>query len=188
MQCKTANVAKIMTWGFTGEDSAEKWFPPCCWLQHNANTDRHWSSVLQRISPVERNIARWNRRLDWNAWLWHMNLIWTVFKTKFENSHIFLSKYLLEIWMQTIFVVKLSQRDPTLFQQFCGVFNVALRWMANTAAAVIVHSQIQFFFKSNYLYLKWSLFPGVSNSDFKLAIDQSHPAWQLQNWSYVTYR
>ena len=41
IQCITANFARIMTWRFSGEDSAEECFPlGChCGLQHYANTD-----------------------------------------------------------------------------------------------------------------------------------------------------
>ena len=45
--------------------------------------------------------------------------------------------------MQTIFEAKLFLRDPAVFQPFCCVSNVTLSVRANTAAAVIVHFQIQ---------------------------------------------
>ena len=81
------------------KDSAEECFPPCCWCSiMTTGTSHYWgktrSSILKRISPVERNIVRWNRRLDWNAQLLQTNVIWTVLK----KSHIFLSKHALLCW------------------------------------------------------------------------------------------
>ena len=72
------------------------------WCQHRQfQTQARCKSLLRKHreldfknnSPVERNIARWNSRLDWNAWLLQTNLISTVLNTKFENSHVFLSWY-----------------------------------------------------------------------------------------------
>ena len=75
-----------------------------CWLQHYANTDsfRHKqganyysgskrSSIFKKNSPVERNVASLNRRLDWKAWFLQANLTSTALNTKFENSHVILS-------------------------------------------------------------------------------------------------
>ena len=102
IQCITANFAQIMTWRFTGEDLAEECFPSGCCLQHYATqTQARCKSLvrkqkelnLEKKSPVERNIVRWNRRLDWIAWLLQTNLSSTVLNTKFENAHLFLSQY-----------------------------------------------------------------------------------------------
>ena len=97
MQCKTANVAWIMTLGFTGEDWRFSWRMLSTWLltaalcQHRQRQDasHYWgstrSSTLKEINSVERKIVRWNRRLDWNASLLQTNLISTVLNTKFEK-------------------------------------------------------------------------------------------------------
>ena len=38
LQSITANVAELMKWGLTGDDSAEGCFLLCCWLQNYAHT------------------------------------------------------------------------------------------------------------------------------------------------------
>ena len=73
IQCITANFIQIMTWKFTGEDLAEECFPSGCCLQHYTDTGtskmqslarRPMEPNLEKKSPVERNIVKWNRRLD----------------------------------------------------------------------------------------------------------------------------
>ena len=94
---------------------------------------------------------------------------------------IFFCLNMLKIWIQTIFEAKRSLRDPAVFQPFFCVSNVALRGRANTAAAVILHFQIQFFL--NLIFWTWSSPWFQDISDFKLAIGQSHSDWQLQTWN-----
>ena len=89
---------------------------------------------------------------------------------------------MLEIWIQTIFEAKWSLMDPAVFQPFCCVSNVAQSGRASTAAAVIVHFQIQFFF--NLIFWTWSCPWFQDISDFNMAIGQSHSDW---HWSHVTW-
>ena len=87
-----------MTLRLTGEDLAEESFPSGCCLQHYANTDTaRCNSLLrkQKELNLEKRIScweKWNRRLDWIAWLLQTNLSSTVLNTKFENAHLFLSQ------------------------------------------------------------------------------------------------
>ena len=80
---------------------------------------------------------------------------------------------MLEIWIQIIFEAKWPWRDPAVFPS-PAILYVALSRRVNTAAAVIVHIQIQF---SNVIFQTWSspLFQNIS--DFKLEIGQSHSVW-----------
>ena len=54
---------------------------------------------------------------------------------------------------------------------------------ANTAATVIVHTKIHFF--KNLIIWTWSSPQFHCISDFKLAINQSHSAWELLIWNAV---
>ena len=134
-----------------------------CQHRHKQDGSHNWectrSSTLKIISPVERNIVRWNRKLHWNVQLLQTNL-------KFEFNCI---EY--EIWKIPSFSVLICWnfeykhslmpndpegmmlRDPAVFQPFHCVSNVALHGRAKTVAAVIVHTKIQFF-KSSILNLK----------------------------------
>ena len=131
-------------------------------LQHYANTATSKMQVTNEEakgaqswktnSAVERNIVRWNRRLDWNAWLLQTCLSSIVSNKKLENVHLF-NLNMLEIWVQTI-RSQMIWKDSAVFQPFCWVYNVALRGMANTVAAVLVHTRIQNLFESNILIWK----------------------------------
>ena len=145
------------------EDSAEECFPACCCLWHYANTA---TSKMQVTIEEAKGAQSWKKimllreilsdgtevliemhdcyRQTWVQLFWIPNL----------KMHIFFCLNILEIWTQTIFEVKGSLRDPAVFQPDCCVSNIALRERANTAAAVIVHTQIQLFFESNILNLK----------------------------------
>ena len=65
-----------------------------------------------------------------------------------------------------------------LYSPSPAILYVALSRRVNTAAAVIVHIQIQF---SNVIFQTWSspLFQNIS--DFELEIGQCHSVWQLLN-------
>ena len=69
-------------------------FPPCCRLQHDANTDsfRH-KSLLRKLNLIKKILllkeilsdGAGNTRPNWNAWLLQTNLISTVLNTKLWN-------------------------------------------------------------------------------------------------------
>ena len=75
-------------WGRFGWRKLPIWLLPAALFQHRHKQDatHYWgskrSSILRKKSPVERNIVRWNRRLDWIAWLLQTNLSSTVLNTK----------------------------------------------------------------------------------------------------------
>ena len=182
---------------------------PCCWLHHNANTNslRHKqgashysslgcirSSILQKYSPAESYIVRWNRRLDWYAWFLQTNQVphpftgpsaytWCEMALAFLGSGpaeqrwvqwfriqnlrmpIFFCLNMLEIWIQTIFETKWSLRDPAVFQPFHCVSNTALQGRANTATNVIVHIQYTPFL--NLIIWTWNSPVFHDISDFK---------------------
>ena len=174
------------------EDSAEECFPACCCLWHYANTA---TSKMQVTIEEAKGAQSWKKvmllreilsdgtevliemhdcyRQTWVQLFWIQNL----------KTPIFFCLNMLEIWIQTIFEAKWSLRDPAVFQPFCYVSNVALSGWANTAAAVIVHFQIQFSFNILNLNLSWSSPRFQDISDFKLAIGQSHSDWQLLTWN-----
>ena len=163
MQCITANIAQIMTWRFTGEDLAEEPFPSSCCLQHYANTS---TSKMQLTSEEAKGAQSWEKNLllreilsdgkedlielhdcyrqTWVQLFWIQNL----------KMPIVFCLNMLEICMHAIFEAQWSLRDPAVFQPFYCMSNVAHIRRANTAAAVIVHFQIQFFFECNILNLK----------------------------------
>ena len=173
MMIKTEHAAQIMTWGFTGED----WrLPLCCKLQHHTNTDtskckslswwlwrKHKELSLERlrISPVERNIVRWNRRLDWNIWLLQTNLISTVW-IQILTIPMFYSLNMLEIrCIQAILL--------WIFQLFCWLDSShSVSWIPAILLCVQHHTWLKskhscscdcthpntFCFKSNNLNLK----------------------------------
>ena len=97
-KCRPNNDMEIH-WGRFGWRKLPIWLLPAALCQHRHKQDatHYWgskrSSILRKKSPVERNIVRWNRRLDWIAWLLQTNLSSTVLNTKFENAHLFLSQY-----------------------------------------------------------------------------------------------
>ena len=132
-------------------------------LQHYANTatskmqatneEAKGNQSWKTNSAVEWNIVRWNRRLDWNAWLLQTSLSSMVSNKKLENAHLFCLN-MLEIWIQTNLWSQMILKDPAVFQPFRRVYNVALREMANTVAAVMVHTQTQYLFESNILIWK----------------------------------
>ena len=63
MQCITANVHQIMTYGITRDSLGKIQLLSTGWrLQRYANTDTR-SSILKNISPVERNVAKWTEEL-----------------------------------------------------------------------------------------------------------------------------
>ena len=92
------NNGMVIHWGRFGWRMLPIWLLPAALCQHRHKQDatHYWgskrSSILRKKSPVERNIVRWNRRLDWIAWLLQTNLSSTVLNTKFENAHLFLSQ------------------------------------------------------------------------------------------------
>ena len=117
MQWITANVAEIMTWRFTGEDSAEEFFQPSCWLQHYDNTD---TSKMQFTTEEAQGAQSWEKILllrgilsdgtedviemhDWYRQTWY-KLFWI------RNLKIpmFFCLNKLEIWLQTFFDAKWS--------------------------------------------------------------------------------
>ena len=163
IQCITANFAQIMTWRFTGEDLAEENFPSGCCLQHYANTD---TSKMQLTIEEAKGAQSWEKNLllreilsDGTEDLIELHdcyrQIWVqLFWTQNLKMPIFFCLNMLEIWTQTIFEAKWSLRDPVVFQPFCCMSNITHKGRANTAAAVIVHFQIPFFFLSNILNLK----------------------------------
>ena len=98
-----ANVAQLMMWEFTWD--SWRMLPPCCWLQHYANTDTSKVQVTiqeaqgvqsyQKKSRVERNVVRWNRRLDWKAlaWFYRQPELNGFEHQKLKNSDVILSSY-----------------------------------------------------------------------------------------------
>ena len=119
-RCRQSNDVRIIR-GFSWEDSAEECFLPGCWLQHYANTDTCKMQVSvekekgaqswRKNSPIVRNIVRWNRRLDWKAWLIQTNLISTVLTQRIQilKSFNFSCLNMLEIRIQTIVDANWSQ-------------------------------------------------------------------------------
>ena len=156
------NATDILTKASTHPDVFSDLGSSISCLQHYANTATSKMQVTNEEakgaqswktnSAVERNIVRWNRRLDWNAWLLQTCLSSIVSNKKLENVHLF-NLNMLEIWVQTI-RSQMIWKDSAVFQPFCWVYNVALRGMANTVAAVLVHTRIQNLFESNILIWK----------------------------------
>ena len=89
----------VIHWGRFGWRMLPIWLlsEGLCWHRHKQDASHQWgskrSSILKTKSPVERNIVRWNRRLDWIALLLQTNLSSTVLNTNIENAHLFLSQY-----------------------------------------------------------------------------------------------
>ena len=163
MQCIIANVAQIMTWRFAGKIQLKNASQPAvacgimptqpqarCKLplrkQKELNLEKQILLLREMLSYGTKDLIEMHDcyRQTWVQLFWIPNL----------KMHIFFCLNILEIWTQTIFEVKGSLRDPAVFQPYCCVSNIALRERANTAAAVIVHTQIQLFFESNILNLK----------------------------------
>ena len=162
------------------EDSAKECFPPvillltAAWWQHKHKQDAsHYcgsrrSSILKNKSPVERNIVRWNRRLDWNAWLYRQTLSSTVLNTKFEKFHVFLSQYAANLNLCCQVFLYGSSCIPAILLcvQCCTL------WKGK-------HSCLQpstTFFWSQYFELEVA---PCSRALVTLAITQSHSAWHL---------
>ena len=95
--------------------------------------DIPWHAVIKRNHLIQRGLLV----IDKSEF--------SCFEYKIWKRPFFCLKMLVHCWIQTIFEAKWSWTDPAVFQPFCCVFKVALRWKANTAAAVIVHTQIHLF-------------------------------------------
>ena len=102
-----------------------------CQHRHKQDASHNWectrSLTLKIISPVERNIVRWNRKLDWNVQLLQTNLKFEFNCIEYEIQDLKIPKFfclsMLEIWIQTFFDAKWSWRDPAVFQPFHYVSN-----------------------------------------------------------------
>ena len=106
----------------------------------------------QKELNLEKNFSRWEKYFQMEQKTWMRCMIVT------DKPDFNCFEY--KIWKLP------SLADPAVFQPFCCVSNVALRERANTAAAVIAHTQ---FFK-------------------KSRVTQPDNYWLgMPNWSYVTW-
>ena len=145
-------------------------------------TQARCNSLLRKHKELnlEKKFSCWEEYCQMEQKMWLKCMIGT------DKPDINCFEY--EIWKFPCFSVLISWKfdyrhslmpndlDPAVFHPFSCVPNVVFRGRASTAAAVIVHTPKQFFY---LIFSTWSslLFQGIS--DFKLAIGQSHSAWQL---------
>ena len=148
-----------------------------CQHSHKQDASYHWGS--KRSSILKKNRLLREILLDgtvdfiemhncyrktWGQLFWTQNL----------KMPIFFFLNMLEIWKQIIFEAKWSKRDPAVLQPFCCVSNVAL---SKHSCHCNYAQPNTIFFNLIFWTLCSLLFQDIS--DFKMAIGQSHSAWQL---------
>ena len=150
-----------MTWGLTWDNSVGECFHPavdCSIMPTQTVSDtskvqvtiKEYSrtSILKKF-PVERNVLRWNRRLDWNAWFLQTILISTVLNTKFEKTHVILSWYAGNLNTNNLSCQMIS----AVFHPFCCVSNVGPCGKGKHSCSCDCTHPNTIFFESNYLNL-----------------------------------